>query len=62
VPAVKHWKGEEGHVKKTVLGETNQPKILPNEPSSPEDSKLLDRKRQMNKQSVQAFSFKLNFC
>jgi hypothetical protein len=59
---IKQGKGEEGQVKKTVLGETNQPKILPNEPSSPEDSKLLDRKRQMNKQSVQAFSFKLNFC
>ena len=55
-------KGEEPYIKKTVLGETNQPKILANEPSSPEDSKLLERKRQMNKQSVKDFSFKLNFC
>jgi hypothetical protein len=39
----------EEQVKKTVLGESCQPKILPNEPSSPEDSKLLERKRKMNK-------------
>lgn len=59
---VKHTKGDEAQVKKTVLGETNQPKIITNEPSSPEDSKLMERKRQMSKQSVQAFAFKLNYC
>lgn len=35
LPLLKHSKGDEGVVKKTVLGETNQPKILTNEPSSP---------------------------
>jgi hypothetical protein len=62
LPLPKHSKGDEAQIKKTVLGETNQPKILANEPTSPEDSKLLERKRQMNKQSVKDFSFKLNFC
>lgn len=62
LPLPKQTKGEENPVKKTVLGETNQPKIITNEPSSPEDSKLMDRKRQMNKQSVEGFTLKLNFC
>jgi hypothetical protein len=31
--------------KKTVLGETSQPKVIADEPSSPEDTKLLYRKR-----------------
>lgn len=61
VPLPKHSKGDDNPVRKTVLGETNQPKIIANEPSSPEDSKLMDRKRQMSKQSVQAFTLKLNF-
>lgn len=62
LPVKKDKLAEEAQVKKTVLGESCQPKILPNEPTSPEDSKLLDRKRKMNKQSVENFAFKLNFC
>lgn len=48
--------------KKTVLGEASQPKIYLNEPTSPEDTKLMERKRKMNKQSVEGFSLTLNFC
>lgn len=62
LPAKRDKLAEEVQVKKTVLGESCQPKILPNEPASPEDTKLLERKRKMNKQSVESFSFKLNFC
>lgn len=51
VPSIKKDKigNEEVQVKKTVLGESCQPKISSNEPSSPEDTKLLERKRKMSK-------------
>lgn len=52
----------EEYPKKTVLGEASQPKIYLNEPTSPEDTKLMERKRKMNKQSVEGFSLTLNFC
>jgi hypothetical protein len=64
IPSVKKDKSnaEDPYVKKTVLGEVSQPQILPNEPSSPEDTKLLERKRKMGKQSVEGFAFQLSFC
>lgn len=50
-------------VKKTVLGETNQQVFLVEEPSSPEDTKLLNRKREMQQKAVTGgFALKLQFC
>lgn len=36
---------EELPIKKTVLGESSQPKVIEDEPSSPNDTKLINRKR-----------------
>ena len=53
---------EEVQPKKTILGETNQHIIVVPEPSSPEDARLLNRKREMQQKSVGGFSLKLNLC
>lgn len=54
---------EETSIKKIALGETSQPKIgYADEPTSPEDTKLMDRKRQMGKKANGEVSLKLNFC
>lgn len=55
---------EDLQVKKTVLGESTQPQSVIDEPSSPEDSRLLKRKRDFQKQlkSVNDFSIKLLPC
>ena len=56
--------GEEQPVKKTVLGESTQPQSVIEEPESPEDTRLLKRKRDFQKQqkSVNDFSIKLFSC
>jgi hypothetical protein len=54
--------GEEPQIRKTVLGESSQPKVFTEEPTSPEDTKLLARKREIERGSALTFAFKLNFC
>ena len=62
VPLIKKDKNavEEPQPRKTVLGESNST-ITVVEPSSPEDTRLLNRKRQMHPLSCATFSIKLNY-
>ena len=53
---------EDTPVKKTVLGESSQQKKVAVEPSSPEDSKLLEKKRAMKYGNAESFSFSLAQC
>lgn len=46
---------------KTILGEV-QIKTSVNEPTSPEDSKLIEKKRVMERQNIESFAFKLTYC
>lgn len=52
---------EEQQPKKTILGESSSTITVVGEPSSPEDSRLMKRKREMKPLSCADFSFKLNF-
>ena len=49
-------------IKKIVLGEVSQQSLIIEEPSSPEDSRLLAKKRKMQIKNASDFTFKLNFC
>lgn len=62
-PQGKKEKGtfEEPPLKKKVLGEaSNMVFVVDEEPSSPEDSRLLNRKREMKHTSCAGFSIKLS--
>ena len=52
---------EQPQPKKTILGEAYGSVTVVEEPSSPEDTRLLNRKRQMKPLSCASFSFKLNY-
>ena len=47
--------------KKTILGEANGNTTIVEEPTSPEDTRLINRKREMKPLSCAEFSFKLNY-
>ncbi len=53
---------EETPIKKTVLGETSQPTFGVEDTSSPEDSRLLKRKREMQYKSSLGFTLNLHVC
>lgn len=52
---------EEIQVKKTVLGESSQPKYIVDEPTSPEDTKLMNKKRENQQKNTTSFSLKLQY-
>lgn len=60
-PKKDKFSAEEPQPKKTILGEANGSISVVEEPTSPEDTRLLNRKRQMMPLSCANFSFKLNF-
>ena len=52
---------EEPQIKKTVLGESNGNITIIEEPTSPEDTRLMNRKREMKPLSCTNFAFRLNY-
>jgi len=63
-PVRKEKQGEEPQIKKKILGETSQPQSIVEEPSSPEGSRLLARKREFQRQQrrIGDFAFRLFPC